>query len=224
MLKNLDTLPTYTHNGVLKPKLETISIYSNICKNIINYLEKITEIKNIESITFPNIRIIRKNKKLLKRKYSNYDTRVLHSDLWAGQKGSGIFNLGVYGDFKKSSINYFDILNFKKEYLKKQNNFLKAQKYITKKKYFTSLKKGRAVFFDMSIPHHTFSKKNGNERMSLDFCINVMKNSIKKKDYIYYNYKKFKKKIHLNKLSCKSSILDAKNKRFFLNDGLFFKR
>jgi len=221
LLKNLDTLSTYTHNGVLKPKKETIRNYNQIVNRVLNYLNKMSFKKSIKYITLPNVRIIRENKKLKNKNLSPRDTRIPHCDVWAGQNGSGIFNLGIFGDFKKSSIKYYDILNFKRNYLNKQNNFLMAKKNIVKKKYFSQLKLGRSIYFDMIVPHNTFSKPLGKNRISIDFCISLNDFS-KKNNYNYYRYNFFKDKIRDFKLGCKLSIDDSKKNKFKTNDGLYF--
>lgn len=225
LLNNLDSLYTYTHNGVLKPKKETIDSYKRILILLIKFIDKNFYNNNdVKSLTFPNLRIIRENKKLNNHKISNRDTRILHTDIWAGQDGSGIFNIGVYGDFKNSSIKYYDLLRFKKNYLKKQKKFQDASKNIVAKKYFTKLDSGKAVYFDMIIPHHTFTKKNGKNRISLDFCINLEKSKSKNNDFGYINLKDLKNKLMHSRIHCKASIQDARNGKHIFNDGIFFKK
>jgi len=224
LLNKLDALHTYTHNGALKPKKETIKSYKKILVLVIKFIEKIFPNDNVKSLTFPNLRIIRENKKLIDHKLSNKDTRILHTDIWVGQGGSGIFNIGIYGDFENSSVKYYDLLKFKKNYLKKHKKFENAVKNIVQKKYFTKLELGKAVYFDMIIPHHTFTKKNGKNRISLDFCVDLEKKRIQNNDFDYINLKNLKKNLIYSKIDCKTSILDAKKRKYMFNDGIFFKR
>lgn len=224
LLNKLDTLHTYTHNGVLKPKKETILSYKKILILIIKFLEKSFPNDNVKSLTLPNLRIIRENRKLINHKLSNKDTRILHTDIWAGQDGSGIFNIGVYGDFENSSIKYYDLFKFKKNYLKKNKKFINASKNIIQKKYFTKLEFSKAIYFDMIIPHHTFTKKNGKNRISLDFCIDIEKRRSKNNNFGYINFKNFKKNLNDKKIDCKATIMDAKKGKHMFDDGIFFRK
>lgn len=224
LLKNLDSLHTYTHNGALKPKKETIESYKKIVCLLINFLEKKFSNSKIKSITLPNVRIIRDNKKLNNHKLGDKDTRILHTDIWVGQTGSGIFNMGIYGDFKNSSVKYYDIFKFKKNYLKKYKKFQDAQKNIIKKKYFTKLKIGKAVYFDLLVPHNTFTRKNGKNRVSIDFCISLENKIKKNSDFCYFDLNKLKYNLRNKEIYCRSSILDAKKGIHFFNDGILFKK
>tara|TARA_E500000178_G_scaffold356701_1_gene437525 strand:- start:137190 stop:138083 length:894 start_codon:yes stop_codon:yes gene_type:complete len=176
--RQLLTSPAITPNGIIKPKVETLNLYQEICRSFFSLMQNLGVFDCYSKLALPNVRI--KAPAIYEKedvKVRPYYTGKLHSDAWVGHVSDSIILLILFGDLK-NTVEFFEPIKPNKYFFAKAESFESGIARVEGTAFLTTMKKNQMYVMDHGCIHRTKSdEKNSGFRISID-CAAYLKNNI----------------------------------------------
>jgi len=162
-------LPNKTPNGIIKPKKESCSYFTNIQKNLNVILHDLGLYSHIDQIAIPNLRY-KSSVESNNTKSRPYYTSKYHSDAWVGHKGDNQILVGVLGDVNNNTVEFNEPLNVHDNYLHKAESFDEGNTRYDSFNYLGTLNKQTLAVMDHACLHRTLINTGAKPRLSIDMA------------------------------------------------------
>jgi len=185
-----------TPNGVIRPKLETISHFNSIHKALSLIIKYFNIDQNVNNVRAPISIIIvtsKDKKEILNRPRAN---NKLHSDFWTGAVCDFAVLIPVFGTIETIDVVFCEPVGFNEKYLQEVTDYTNGNSlYKSYNEYKTTMELGSIFLQDIFCLHGTRRKGEG-ARISIDFTIQSKQYNDKIKPY--YSNKSLKSDNHIN--------------------------
>jgi hypothetical protein len=166
----IKSLPNKTPNGILSPKKEIISEFTEIQISITKILRKLGISNHIKTLLPPNVRFKASNE-ISEIKSRPYYTGKYHSDAWVGHIGDCQILIGVLGDIENNTVEFNRPIGISDDYLNKAESFDDGNKRYTDLEYLGKLTKQKLCIMDHSCVHRTLINDAAGPRISIDVAV-----------------------------------------------------
>ena len=175
------SLPNITPNGLILPKNETAVFLNEVQSDLLDVLQDLDILRHIEKMMCVHVMIKTPDESKAVQDRPYY-TGKIHSDAWVGHHGDAIFMSGLLGDVEGSTVEYFEPIDPKENFLDIADNFEDAKERYTSARFITNMKKSKFVVMDHLCLHRTKSTPNSGPRVSINFGV-IMKRSNSKNTF-----------------------------------------
>ena len=175
-------LPNVTPNGAILPKNETAAFLNDAQIETMRLLDRHNITDHIEKLMCIHVMIKTPDEPSGTQKRPYY-TGKIHSDAWVGHHGDAIFMAGVLGDTEGSTVEYFEPVKPKKDFLTIANDFDEARKRYHGKNYIGKMENSKLVAMDHACLHRTKFEYNAKTRVSINFGV-LMKSTFSHKNNV----------------------------------------
>lgn len=162
-------LPNITPNGAFYPKRETVLEYNILQRSVVAAFRDLGVIDNFAMLQPLTVRLV--NGEPVPEKVARpYATARLHSDAWVGHHGDGIAGIPLFGDVKRTGLEFFEPLDPAPDFLKKTEHYEEGLSLFRgMEQYPGKLALGNMYMFDHLCLHKTVHN-GGGPRASMDFA------------------------------------------------------
>ena len=172
------SLPNITPNGNLLPKKETAESLTIVQKDSIDLLDSLGILDNIDRLCCVTVMIKTPtdDNKILNR---SYYTGKIHSEAWSGHHppyGDALFMAGILGDIRGNTVEYFEPIKPKENFLDIVNDYNDAHQRYSNIKHIGEMLPSKLIIMDHCCLHRTKFKKDSKTRVSISFGV-IMKSS-----------------------------------------------